>query len=1494
MSKSETTTRSPGQLAKSRRRRGLNVPLFSWSIAAVVVIAAIGAWRYKTASTAAARSFLSRAESFEKEGKWSEAAELLQRYLMVRPDDVDARRRLTLAIYESADAPGQRPRAITALYQSVGQHPDDNKLRVKLAELLRKSGDYRAALKEATAAAEDDPELEAAREVAIAKFALADQEDMSAISAIAAELLATAQKRPKDYELAIVTANVLREKPGLSIGNVDDLQAVADDLVVKAAAQNAEDVNAALAAYQYQRRYGLSTASADLEKIRAKWPENLDALLLEAEYALAGPKPDAAKGEKILREAIRVEPLDARAYLALGQQLVNREQLVEASKVLAEGRAKLPDDLSIGLQYVDALISANDKAVATDEFAKLSRSAKALAPQLTADARMLLDNRLRVQGARLALADKRFADVIGPMQEVLTATANEPVENRSREAMLAFDLMAQGLAAQGKWDLAAPYWDQLAGSLTVVTSRPNVDPRIKTYRAAALASAANAYHKAGMAAEATARFDELASLTDSPSVAVRQLQAHLALQARRPFEARQWGEFLASLEKVKQLTPPRWEAAAAEIEYLNLSGEDQQALALLEQLEKDESAPPELVRYLAVAYQRLGQSDRADRIVERFAASEAAESEKLLLKAGVLLGRGDYAGAMETLKLAEAKAPTPEAAVQIRYARLQAMSRSGRSAEAIAEVRKLYDPKQPNVPLLLLAYETALAAQDLTAAEEWDKALAATSANGTYDHRFLNAWRQSENYAALAQDARDRLAKEVVTLRSERPKWGPASALIARVDELQGNADGAVQNFKLAIELGDVRPKTFEQLINLLYARGDLGEAQRYLSLAASSADGNQQLEALVGGIAAQRGDLAGLIRIAREAVKRHPKDVRKATWLAQLMLANGDAQQALPLFEAAFKASPGNQQAWIGLFAAMTKSGREQDARELLAVLPNNSEMTASVKDFLAASAYELLSEPEKARQHFEAGLAADDANIGMRLRLARLLQRLDMLKACEQFEEILKREPANAEAKRDLVTSLAAVGGDAQWQRISALLADATGNGNSAADARLHALLTSQRGANREERLKSTQQARTLTEEKIKAAGPNAEDVDRLLLTGLLEQEAKLAGDAGKMKQAVASLEPLISGEKASSQNLLFVVQFLLRNSNELRTSLSDSPGAAEVRDEFLQAAEQHLKQLRDALGPEPKPQDRLQLLALEVALLDGNDRKDDIAAALKQFAESSLPKLEDAALRQRALSFLGEGYYKIDDYDSAERIFRELAEQNAGGIASLVQTLAAQDRPLDAVKECIAMQDREVNPAEIVSLLTSLVAQFEEVRQSPEVDAFVGQLLAADPSDVNLLCAVAALRVSEGDNDGATKLFRDVVALTPSNVLALNNLATLLGEVADSRGEAIQTVDKAITIAGRRPALLDTKGTIYLNGGQFAEAIECLEEAVAGDAHDPRYYFHLAAARYRGGDEVGAQTALAKARELKLDKSLLTVGDLQLLQDMERIPAVTPIAN
>jgi tetratricopeptide (TPR) repeat protein len=1498
MPKSDSSSTQPGKLAKSRHRRVVNFPLLGISVATVVVLSALGVWRYYSASSAAARTYLSRADVYESEKNWDEAAELLQRYLLAQPDDVEVRKRLTVAFSEAANTPGQRQRAIKALYQSIGHFPNDYSLRVRLAKLLRESGDFDAALKEASSVpADTDDEFAAAREAAIAKLALQNQDDISAISPIAAELLRIARRRPADFEVAIATADLFRQKPGLVIPDVADLAAAGDELVATTLSKNPENEQAWIAGYQFKRRYGLPDAAEVLATVRSKWPASIEAILFEAELAAAGKDPDTAKAEERLNEAIRLAPEDTRAYLLLSQMLAARQKHQEAVTVLAKARGAAPEDLQLGLQYVETLLNAGDTAKATEEFAQVARSARAIAPQLTGDARQLIENRVRILNARLALADGNFNEVVGPIQEVLTSTSNEPVEGRSRETLLALDLMAQGLAGLSKWDLAAGHWDQLAASLKVATDRANADPRLKLYRSAAIASAANAYQRAGMANEAAARFDELSTLTDSNMVIVRQLQSHLALQLRRPFEARSWDQFLAVLQKAKQVAAGRWEVAAAEAEYLNCIGKEADSVQCLRRLEEDANISTDGLRYLALAYQRNSLASDADRILERFTSKDVPESDQLLLRASLMLGRGETDAALEAMKNAELKAASPELALKLQLVRFQTMLRIGRPAEVIAEYRGLDAPKQSNVPLLMVAYESAIAARDQAAMDEWGKALAASEAGGTFDARYLNAIGQCEGYQQLSTAERDRLLREVTELRSERPKWGPAHALFGRVAELMQRTDEAVNSYKLSIELGDVRPKTFEQLINLLYVNGDTNDAQRYLSMAASLAAVDSQLESMAGAMASSRSDLQGLIRLAKESVERHPQDLQKRLWLSQLLLAKGDYAEAEKSFQIAADVDPGNQQAWLGKFSSALQAGKDSDAREMLASLVDGKEKLSVEDNFAAAIANEMLQDLPAARRFYEAGLSLAPDNETMRLRFASMLQRLDVAAASQQLEELLARNPQNIVARRQLAATLAVVGGDAEWRRITALLQSDQKSGGAVRDSndeRLRALLMTQRGSSREDRLQSIAEARAIMEAKISSPGAQPEDVDRLLLAGLIEQEVTLGGDPMAFAKAREMFVPMLARDGVSPQVLMLYARFLINASELIDASAVGSNESNSLRSEFLAEADKRLQETRASLADSAPPQELLRLLSLELSLKWAAKEPNGVASVLDEFIGTTLPTVTEPAERVAALKIVGDSYFRLNEFADAEKFYRTLAEIDDAGWAQVVQAVAAQGRPLDAVTECIALRERGREPAEIVSLLTALAGEFDEVRGSQQVGDFVNELLASNPADVSLLCAVAALRVSEGDNDDAIKLFREVVRLSPNHVLALNNLATLLGEVADKRGEAIQTVDAAIAIAGRRPALLDTKGTIYFNDGQFAEAIKCLEEAVAGDARDPRYYFHLAAAKFGAGDEAGAQVALGKARELKLDKSLLTAGDLQLLQKMERTPAVAPLAN
>jgi Flp pilus assembly protein TadD len=153
-----------------------------------------------------------------------------------------------------------------------------------------------------------------------------------------------------------------------------------------------------------------------------------------------------------------------------------------------------------------------------------------------------------------------------------------------------------------------------------------------------------------------------------------------------------------------------------------------------------------------------------------------------------------------------------------------------------------------------------------------------------------------------------------------------------------------------------------------------------------------------------------------------------------------------------------------------------------------------------------------------------------------------------------------------------------------------------------------------------------------------------------------------------------------------------------------------------------------------------------------------------------------------------------------------------------------------------------------------------------------------------NLELLTSVAVQKVTEGDQSEAIRLFRRVIEIDPNHTVALNNLATLLAEQGSQLNEAREHIERAIKIAGRSPALLDTLGTILIRAGEPKLAVDALEEAVAGVVSDPRYHFHLAVAYKRLGRDLDAKRELEISRQRGLEQAILTSGDRELLTSLE----------
>jgi Flp pilus assembly protein TadD len=144
---------------------------------------------------------------------------------------------------------------------------------------------------------------------------------------------------------------------------------------------------------------------------------------------------------------------------------------------------------------------------------------------------------------------------------------------------------------------------------------------------------------------------------------------------------------------------------------------------------------------------------------------------------------------------------------------------------------------------------------------------------------------------------------------------------------------------------------------------------------------------------------------------------------------------------------------------------------------------------------------------------------------------------------------------------------------------------------------------------------------------------------------------------------------------------------------------------------------------------------------------------------------------------------------------------------------------------------------------------------------------------------------VRIRQSRSDEAAVLLRRVIELRPRDVVAVNNLATLLAEQPEKLLEAKKLVEQAIALAGPQAGLLDINGVILLAEDKPQEAIPLFEEACTAPQADPRFFFHWAVACQRAGNLAKAQEVFKRARDMNFERQILTPGDKKLLSELER---------
>lgn len=1368
-----------------------------------------------------ARAMLAQAERAEQRDDPVEAARFFSRYIELQPDDIDSRARLaqTLANEKVAVNQPSRTRALFVLEQVLAKKPDRRDLRLQLVRL-----------------AMDLQRLDLAREhLTILTQAGADGEAEFLWGQLAESEKQWEKSRdwyqkavehsPQQIDAYVRLANVLRrhltsdknaEKSAASDKNAD----LADETMNQLVARNKDNFQAYLARWRYHQQpwfnltndAKLAEAGVDVERAARLAPDDAGVLLAVSDLSQARKNP--AKAREGLLRGRQLFPTDVRFHRELAWLSLRENNRIEAVAGLREGARTLQGEGQIELLWMLANVLLDDGKT-TEATAVIAELGKMRTLPATID---YLQARLHVLG-------ERWSEAVKLLERSRGILDNSPEVARQADLLLA-----------QCYDKLNDPQSRLAAYARIAARDPSSVPALLG-KAATLAAL-------GQPDEALVQYQQAVALPGAPPsvwveiarlTVLRNLQssspdwkqAEAAIQqatAKNPppveipllTAAGQWVGLDATLQNPRAVQIPllRAEVLAAQGRQPGLAPEKaaarlKQARELVEQVRAAYPQRIEPLTALVMLAEQRKDTDEALRLLDeaKKTVGDTPNWRALAIEFWTRCGSDEAKMKLTALAAGIEQFPATE---QNRLCTelAEAQFRLGNRAEAAALWEKLAarPENQNDLRLRLWLFETAVQSNSEPVMQRWiDDLKRIEGPAGAYWQYCAAVKRIVQSRAKLDRDSLEQARKLLDRVAGLRPSW-PA-VLIARADleALLGNPDQAIVNYRRAIELGERNPRVVRHLVEQLYKRHRYEEAEQEVRRLQQQSPG-ADFRRMIADIAYRRQDTERAASVAIEAVPADSKDSADQLWLGQVLAASpahaAEAEQHLNL---AVKLGGDKPETWLTLVQFLINADKKPQAEEAL----QRAAKALPVADraLTLAMGYEALGKFELAQEQYQQALKArpDDILVlrsvtGFYLRRGQLGQAEPILR--QIIDGKVKGSMADQGwARRSLALALAAAGDYRRFPDALALVGltwDATGQ----------------------------------IDEKPNHPTDSAEDEARAQVRVLARQPRRET-----RQKAIALLQAKEKQEQLSPD------------------------------DQFM------LAQLYDADGNWPKARDLLRNLSVQ----------SKNSADLTYFAQGLLRKNElpeaDRVIRRleqvEAESRVQPGAFGSVDLraqyweargqpNRSLTMLKDYVERGSdpNRIFSLINALARQQRYADALGLCNQARGKTL-PERVAAVSVALLrtSQAAELQCAP-VATWLQKEVADKPQSVILLLQLANLEDLRGRYAEVEKVYRQILAIDPQNVYALNNLAVQIALLhPDRAAEAMKLIEYAIEVSGPQPDLLDTRATVHLALKRGDKAIADLELANS-ERPAPIRYFHLAQAHRLTNNTDAAAALLKKA--------------------------------
>ena len=1479
------------QLKTKKQSRKRIVIGWRWLLALLLLGTVVGGlfgWRYIGQKGNVAGYYLGTAEEAYQDEDWQVASDAYYQYHRFRPDDLDARIKLALAYGKIPDAQRNQkvrryretmalvPKPIDSTDEDAPYREEYRELKSSLLDALVKSRRYSDIRKEAGDDAFGFDQLpEVKRAVAWSEFVTAKMNDRPVDSPIRdperpGEIVHDGKSPlqlvreylvidPGDIEMTRFASFGLREIASASsdTGQQAEADAVIDRML--AADGNKEKARAWLSVFGYRRAHRLPGDQEALQQAIEVYSDPEDALALgnAAMRVARGTTPiDPSWLEQAIemyKLAVAHRPEASSPVLRLSEAYFDAGDFEQATAALNESIENMSaaDAIQFRMYLANLYLLQEDVEKCQEQIDVLDQviaSAEQNSRLFSSQRRRLeFESRVELFKAKVYLLAREYSkarriafSLVGQNRSIPASDDDDGGRviaslgsGSSTEKQLLFDawmLIGRTSQSLGRWAEAADAFES-AAELGVDSGE-------------AAGSAANAYRQIGQADSALRVVERQRQLGREPllfEVAALQFSEEI----KKPTADRDWSAFNSTIRAARQTKIDPWQANLMVAARMQLEGAPREKI--LEEIDAGVQQNPEapnLFSRLVLFYQQLGEFSLADEALSRYSELASDPWRVDLLNAQLQMIRGNYEQAIPLLDgmLSDVGQDQKRLCLKLKA---RAQVALGRMEFARKTLQQLAD--QDDLDSLVRLAEMEVRLKNFTELEKHiERMKEVEGSEGVY-------WKYFVASRAIADDPSPQDVLDAERLQAQvveaNPNWPLAYSLHGRILTEKQNYAGAAKALEIAVQKGDRRLQVYQELLSALFAAGEYEKSEQYLEEMQSQGSNAASFLGAAVDVAESQSQMPELLRRAKAVVEKTPANAVARIWYAQLLLMNGQEDQAKAQLTDAFQDSPSDIGAGTALFLFYLKRDQAEAENVLQLIEANGKDPLSKQRAIVLATGWRRLRQDQRAEGFLRQAIAGDPNDVNLKLMLGETLLAFDRDAAEEYLREFLRTD-RNPMARRLLALTLMTKGGPDAWAEVQTLL---KGRESVTQDLRVLALLSMRRGG-----LDNLLQARDLINQAIEQTGVTTSG-DRMLLSVTFESE-------GNLDEAERLIDELVSSGGGNVESLAAKFDFQMRNHQ-------------------YDAAEATLKKLEVA-AEDAQLTGKLVFLKSQVEYLRLNEDQQKIRDVIVQFGSEQEPAIDEEQVGQRSQLYinLGQMFASSRLYEDAENWYRKLFELDDQQVKPLTVTLARRDNHQQAIEllQIDCSKPESLSAQDFVSLIEVMSAgnPSDEVwSQTQPVWDFVD---ASDDWVLNMIGCFA--NVAKGDEDQAIQKLSRIVKDNPDNAMLLNNLASLIGHLPARAEEALTNINQAIQLSGEQPYLLDTKSSILVELGKPEEAIKLLKPLNSLRRPDPRVLFRLAVAQAKNNALDEARLSYARAVALGLHAEVLTNYDKKLVADLE----------